>query len=83
MLGAYQCSDNKLIIGTSISASCVIWSCYARLGHLSIEKLVLACSRAVLSRLKQNVGMLLDNRPPTVMHSQVDSQHNYNKDKHD
>ena len=36
-------------------------------GCLSIEKLVLVCDRAVISRLEQNVGTHVDNRPPTVM----------------
>ena len=37
-------------------------------GPLSIEKLVLVCGRAVISRREQNVGTHVDNRPPTVMH---------------
>ena len=41
-------------------------------GHISIEKLILVCSRAVISRSEQNIGTHVDNRLPTVMHSQVD-----------
>ena len=41
-------------------------------GHLSIEKLILVCDRAVISRWERNVGTHVDNRPPMVMHSQVD-----------
>ena len=37
-------------------------------GRLSIEKLVLVCGRAVISRSEQNVSMHVDNRLPTVMH---------------
>ena len=41
-------------------------------GHRSIEKLVLVCGRAVISRRERNVGMHVDNRPPMVIHSQAD-----------
>ena len=37
-------------------------------GRLSIEKLVLVCGRAVISMCERNVGMHVDNRPPSVMH---------------
>ena len=37
-------------------------------GRLSIEKLVLVCGRAVISRWEWNVGMYGDNKLPMVMH---------------
>ena len=39
---------------------------------LNSEKLVSVCGRVVISRLERNVGTHVDNKPPTVMHSQVD-----------
>ena len=39
---------------------------------LNGEKLVSVCGRAVISWSEQNVGAHVDNRPLTVMHSQVD-----------
>ena len=39
---------------------------------LNSEKLSSLCGRAVISRSERNVGAHVDNRPPTVMHSQVD-----------
>ena len=44
---------------------------FKKQGHLNI-KLLLVCSRAVISRSERNVGTHVDNRPPTVMHPQVD-----------
>ena len=38
---------------------------------LNSEKLILVCDRAVISRSERNVRAHADNRPPTVMHSQV------------
>ena len=35
---------------------------------LNSEELLLVCSKAVISRSEQNVGMHVDNRLPTVMH---------------
>ena len=43
---------------------------------LNSEKLVLVCSRAVISRSERNIGAHVDNRLPMVMHSQVD-MHRY------
>ena len=39
---------------------------------LNRKKIVLVCSRAVISRSEQNVGAHVDNRPPLVTHSQID-----------
>ena len=39
---------------------------------LNSEKLVSVCGRAVTSWSERNVGTHVDNRLPTVMHSQVD-----------
>ena len=39
---------------------------------LNSEKLISVCGRAVISRSERNVGVHVDNRLPTVMHSQVD-----------
>ena len=39
--------------------------------QVNSEKLILVCDRAVISRSEQNGGMHVDNRMPTVMHSQV------------
>ena len=39
---------------------------------LNSKKLILVCGRAVILMPEQNVGTHVDNRLPTVMHSQVD-----------
>ena len=43
-----------------------------RLSMYGIEKLVLVCGRTVSSRSERNVGAHVDNRPLTLMYSQVD-----------
>ena len=39
---------------------------------LNSEKLILVNGSAVISRSERNVGTHVDNRPPMVMHSQID-----------
>ena len=39
---------------------------------LNSKKLILVCVKAVISRSERNVGARVDNRPPMMMHSQLD-----------
>ena len=54
--------------GTNFLQLYAIYLLSAAVPGLVIEKLILVCSRAVISMCEQNVGMHVDNRPPSVMY---------------
>ena len=64
-MGAYTASDERQ---AQISGLATVTRKDCAKGCLSIEKLVLVCGRAVISRRERNVGTHVDNRLPSVMH---------------